>query len=315
MKKIVRVAVGVIQNSNGEIFIAKRADDAHQGGLWEFPGGKIESGETTFDALHRELFEELDIQISSARPLILIQHGYSDKSVLLDVWLVKEFSGTPFGKEGQPTQWVPRDKLKDFSFPAANVPILSAIRLPEKLLITPEFEIQQTNAFLEKLRKAVRSYDIQHVIFRAKQLSDEEYVQLVPQILDITSSNGGKLILNCAESIWRVFSENAGWHLTANRLAALDTLPISNQPISASCHSSVELKKAEDLGCEFALLSPVVATNSHPDADSLGWEKFSTLVKLAKLPVYALGGMTLADIEQAHQFGAQGIAAISAFLE
>lgn len=127
--KRVHVAVGVIFNSQGQILIARRHDDAHQGGLWEFPGGKVESDESVCDALARELYEELgiNIQTSSCKPLIEIRHDYSDKVVLLDVWTVFEFDGEASGKEGQPLRWVDRSQLSDYDFPAANIAIIDAI--------------------------------------------------------------------------------------------------------------------------------------------------------------------------------------------
>ena len=127
--KQVHVAVGVIFNSQGQILIARRHDDAHQGGLWEFPGGKVESDESVCDALARELYEELgiNIQTSSCKPLIEIRHDYSDKVVLLDVWAVSEFDGEASGKEVQPLRWVDRSQLSDYDFPAANIAIIDAL--------------------------------------------------------------------------------------------------------------------------------------------------------------------------------------------
>ncbi|POP53560.1 8-oxo-dGTP diphosphatase MutT [Zhongshania marina] len=129
VNKRVHVAVGVIFNSQGQILIARRHDDAHQGGLWEFPGGKVESDESVCDALARELHEELgiSIQASSCKPLIEIRHDYSDKVVLLDVWTVSEFDGEASGKEGQPLRWVDRCQLSDYDFPAANIAIIGAL--------------------------------------------------------------------------------------------------------------------------------------------------------------------------------------------
>ncbi len=123
----VHVAVGVISDGRGSILVAKRAADAHQGGLWEFPGGKVEPGETVQVALRRELAEELAIDITACEPLIAIQHDYSDKAVLLDVWWVSGFIGVPRGSEGQPISWTPIAKLRDLTFPVANQPIIAAI--------------------------------------------------------------------------------------------------------------------------------------------------------------------------------------------
>lgn len=127
-KKIVHVAVGVIVAGDGQILIALRSEQSHQGGLWEFPGGKVETGETVEQALDRELSEELGIRVTAASPLIIIEHDYADKSVCLDVWWVDKFSGLPEGKEGQPIKWVSKQALSEHAFPQANQAIVAAIQ-------------------------------------------------------------------------------------------------------------------------------------------------------------------------------------------
>jgi 8-oxo-dGTP diphosphatase len=122
----VHVAVGVILNPRGEILISKRHSDSHQGGLWEFPGGKVEAGEAVEVALHRELREELGVEILNWRALLEVRHDYPDKKVLLDVWLIENFSGEPIGREGQPLHWCAPEALLDFQFPAANKAIVEA---------------------------------------------------------------------------------------------------------------------------------------------------------------------------------------------
>ncbi len=127
----VHVAVGVIRNSAGEILISKRHLESHQGGLWEFPGGKVEAGESVIEALQRELLEELGIRFADAQPLLEIEHDYSDKAVCLDVWLVDAFSGRAEGREGQPLAWVKPSRLQTYEFPAANHPIIAACQALE----------------------------------------------------------------------------------------------------------------------------------------------------------------------------------------
>jgi len=124
---VVHVAVGVVIDPQQRILITRRADDAHQGGLWEFPGGKVEEGESLEVALRRELLEELGISIGAISPLVEIHHDYGDKRVFLDVHLVRDFDGTAQGLEGQPLRWVPVDELAGYEFPAANVPIVEAV--------------------------------------------------------------------------------------------------------------------------------------------------------------------------------------------
>lgn len=128
--KRVHVAVGVLRDALGRVLIARRLEHTHQGGLWEFPGGKVEPGETVLQALVRELLEELGVEVQAARPLVEVRHDYPEKSVLLDVWEVTLFQGQAYGREGQPLRWVEIAELADYAFPVANQPILTALRQP-----------------------------------------------------------------------------------------------------------------------------------------------------------------------------------------
>lgn len=126
--KVVHVAAGVIIDGDGKILIAKRPEHVHQGGLWEFPGGKVDEGETVEQALRRELFEELGITLTGYQPLLEIRHDYPNKSVLLDVWLVTGFSGLAHGKEEQKIAWVTKSELSQYAFPQANIAIIEAVQ-------------------------------------------------------------------------------------------------------------------------------------------------------------------------------------------
>ena len=134
----IRVVAGVIRDSGNRVLISLRPAELDQGGLWEFPGGKLKRGETALAGLRRELFEELGISLLRARPLIRFDYDYPHKSIEFDVWEVGEWSGEPRGCEGQRIQWVDADSLEDFEFPAANTTILNAARLPRLQLVTPE---------------------------------------------------------------------------------------------------------------------------------------------------------------------------------
>lgn len=124
---LVHVAVGVILDADRNILITRRAPDAHQGDLWEFPGGKVEAGESLTQALARELHEELGIVVGRTSALLEVRHDYGDKSVLLDVHVVWEFSGEARALEDQPMAWVAPAELGGYSFPAANMPIVAAV--------------------------------------------------------------------------------------------------------------------------------------------------------------------------------------------
>ena len=127
MKQIL-VAAAAILNPQGQLLIAKRPEDKHQGGLWEFPGGKVEADESVETALKRELLEEIGIEVQQCEPLVRIEHDYSDKSVVLDVWVVSSFSGKAKGLEGQPIEWINPVDMDAYPFPEANLPIIAALK-------------------------------------------------------------------------------------------------------------------------------------------------------------------------------------------
>lgn len=123
----VTVAVGIVQDPQGRVLVSRRALGAHQGGLWEFPGGKVESGEPVEAALARELMEELGVQVLASKALMVVEHDYGDKQVCLDVRRVTQWRGEATGLEGQPLAWQMPETLLGWAFPAANAPILQRL--------------------------------------------------------------------------------------------------------------------------------------------------------------------------------------------
>jgi 8-oxo-dGTP diphosphatase len=307
-RTLIHVAAAVILDRDRRILLARRPDDKHQGGLWEFPGGKVEAGEAVRDALDRELHEELGIHVRSARPLIQIPHHYADKSVLLDVFVVDQFDGEAHGREGQPVRWVSPDELPGYRFPAANQPILAAARLPARMLITGEAaDVSEYIALTERaLSKGIR-----WVMLRAPALSESKFCDLYRQLLPLCDAAGATLAVNCELALANSLGARA-LHLNRHRLACLDERgAFEGEWLSASCHDDVELARAAALGLDFVTLSPVAPTRSHPEAVPLGWQGFARLCGEATLPVYALGGLGESDLGAAWAHGAQGVAAIS----
>ena len=344
----IHVIAAVIRDAQNRILIAKRPDHAHQGGLWEFPGGKVEEGETRRDGLGRELLEELGVTVTQARPLLDIRHDYPDKSVRLDVWLVTGFEGEAHGAEGQPVRWVSAAELDDYAFPAANAPIVRAAQLPERYLITPDVADEaELFAGLERAREA----GIRLVQLRQTGMNEVSYQAVAQRVLERFGGDFLWMMKGDVPPEW----PGAGWHLTSRQLREMwnrhtqvqaagtlgpgagllqKELAADSQPgaapsprwhpqdsckpdplpprslLAASCHNAEELKMATDLGVDFVTLSPINPTASHPDAQPLGWERAGELIDSVTMPVYLLGGLSAEDLPEAFEAGAQGVAGI-----
>ena len=309
------VAVAVIDNGKGEVLLAKRPQHLHQGGLWEFPGGKLESTESAQTALQRELGEELGIELLQAHPLIRIPHSYPDRKVLLDVWHVTHWHGEPEGREGQQLRWVSKGRLHDYSFPQANRPIVKAAQLPACYLISPEpgGEAEWPD-FLQQLRHALQG-GVTMMQLRAPALERESYLQLAREVSGCCKEFGVELLLNGGVSLLDE-CEADGIHLNSRRMMALRQRCVAEEKLlAASCHNFEELQQAQRIDVDFALLSPVKATASHPGAEAMGWDGFHYQSERCSIPLYALGGMSPHDLDDAWDNGAQGIAAIRSLWE
>jgi 8-oxo-dGTP diphosphatase len=303
------VVAAAIVNAQGRVLIAQRPDHVHQGGRWEFPGGKVEAGESADQALRRELFEELGIRVQSHEPLIQVRYRYPDKAVLLDVSRVTRFSGDCRSCEGQPLAWVVPKELRRFRFPDANLPIVNALLLPDRYLITPD-PGQDEAQFLVQLRAALQT-GIQLVQLRAPDHDVQRYRPLAEAAIALCRMHGARLLVN-AEPEWATKFGAEGVHLNSARLRSTPTrpLPTDEYLVAASCHDADEIAHAAEIGADFVVLSPVKPVPSHPNAKPLGWRRFQALCIDAAMPVYALGGMRTDDLTQAKRHGGQGIAAI-----
>ena len=304
------VAVGVVTDAASRILICRRDVQRHQGGLWEFPGGKVEAGETVRAALERELAEEVGIRPERAWPLIRVPYRYPDQAVLLDVWRVTRFTGAAHGREGQICQWVTRQALADFRFPAANRSIVEAASLPSRYLITPP--IADPDHLLSGVNRALR-LGCRLVQLRPGALSDVDLEALARSLLAPIHAAGGRLLISRRLDIARRVGAD-GVHLSAGQIRALGARPLlPGWLLAASCHNPVELAHACACGVDFAVLSPVCATPSHPGRAPLGWQRFAEWIRDVPIPVYALGGMGPADLERAWRARAQGVAGIRGF--
>jgi 8-oxo-dGTP diphosphatase len=307
----IHVAVGVLLNAAGQVLISRRHPDSHQGGLWEFPGGKVEAGEDVQSALKREFKEELGVIPLACSPFQKITHHYADKSVLLDVWSISSSEGEPAGLEGQAVEWRSVSALQARDFPAANARIIKCLSLPREIAITPDVK---TSEVLQSLLEQLIAKGLKVIQIRQTHLTGEQYLDWFQRASSSCHGKGVALLLNQDLALFGG-SGAAGFHANARRLLQLQQRPVAEELLfSASCHSLDELRKAEALGADFVSLSPVGSTAKYAAGDQLGWDKFQRLASSVNLPVYALGGMGSTDRDQVLRHNGFGIAGIRTFL-
>ncbi|MCB5186245.1 Nudix family hydrolase [Methylobacillus gramineus] len=302
--KVVDAAVAVLQRDDGQVLLAERPAGKPWAGWWEFPGGKIEVGETPLHALKRELQEELGIEVTQAYPWLTRSFEYPDRHVRLHFFMVREWRNEPQGCEGQSLSWQSPAGLSVGPMLPANEPILAALNLPSVYAITN----------LQALGEARFFVGLQHALdnglgliqVREKHLDQGALEQFVSQVLEKCASYQARILLNGSVDMAKQLGTH-GVHLASERLWALEAKP-AGLLCAASCHQQKDLEKAGQLELDFAVLSPVQNTLSHPGAAILGWEGFAHEVSGNSLPVYALGGMQLSDLEQAWSHGAHGLA-------
>ncbi len=312
MSEILHVAVGIIMGADGRILIARRPMNVHQGGLWEFPGGKLEPGETVLAALHRELKEELGIVIDPSHcfPFRKIAHHYGDRDVLLDIWRVNRFLGEACGLEDQPLAWCFPAQLNPNKFPAANREIIRLLQLPPLLAITAE--CGNRDGFRQVIA-GLLDRGIRLIQFRQPELPQIDARHWIDDALQLCQQVGARLMLNTSLELF-ANSPAHGLHVSASSLMNLPRRPVpSDLLFSAFCHNPEELSRAEQLGVDFALVASAKPTVSRPGAEIPDWERFRGLISQHSVPVYAQGGLTESDLAHARSAGAHGIAAISAF--
>jgi len=312
--KIVEVSAAVLQRPDGSFLLAQRPADKIWAGYWEFPGGKIEPGETPYHALVRELREELGITVITAYPWITRIFTYPHAMVRLHFFRVTEWRGELHPHEGQEFAWQPslsptlsrkreREQIGVSPILPANAPILRALELPDLYAISNVQELG-VEEFLQRLEAALQN-GLRLLQLREKHLSRDELRELARRVTALAHEHGARVLLNGDVALAQEVGAD-GVQLTAAQLAGLHERPAVDW-CAASCHNEEELRRAEALGCDFALLSPVLPTLSHPGAPHLGWDNFAASAAGSSIPVYALGGLTRDDMQTAWRHGAHGI--------
>jgi 8-oxo-dGTP diphosphatase len=292
------VAAAVIQRPDGRFLLAQRPAGKVYAGYWEFPGGKIEAGEPAERALARELHEELGIDVRTAYPWITREYVYPHGHVRLNFFRVLQWDGEPHPREDQAIAWQALEGPMAAPMLPANAPVLASLALPHEYAIT-DAESLGTAEMLARLERRL-AQGLRLVQVREPALEAALRARFTEQVIGMAHRYGAKVLTKAPTA------GADGVHCTATELSGL-SVRAPRGLAAASCHTRDELERAMALGMDFAVLGPVIEKR---DAQPLGWERFAALVRGASIPVYAIGGLTPADMARAWRAGAHGLAMI-----
>jgi len=301
---LTRVAAAIIVHPDGRVLLAQRPPGKAYAGYWEFPGGKLEPGESAAHALARELAEELGIEVTRAVPWLVQEFVYPHAHVELNFFRVFGWNGEPVGHDGQAFAWQTPGAFDVAPLLPANTRVLAALMLPPVYGVTCAEDIGE-DAFLARANRALAS-GMRLVQLREKNWPAERRDAFAQRLLALAASLGARVLLNGTTDDARRMGF-AGVHWSAAALAAARDRP-RDLLVAASCHTRDELARAGELDVDFALVGPVAATPTHPDATPLGWNGFAATLAGTRVPVYAIGGLTPSDLDAAIDHGAHGVA-------
>lgn len=305
---MIAVAVGVLVRADGAVLFGQRRAGTPYAGWWEFPGGKVEPGESIEQALARELQEELGITVRRSDPWIVREHRYTHAHVALTFRRVVDWQGTPRAREGQALSWCRPDHLDLAPLLPAAIRPLASLRLPSVLGISCAAQIGEA-VFLQRLQQAL-AHGLRLIQLREPEMADEPFDRLWRQTRSLCRAAGARLVVNSRHGLARARAAG-GVHLRSidlHRCTQRPSMPL----VGASCHDARDLEQAARLDVDYVVLGPVLPTPTHPEAAGLGWPRFKELVAQTPVPVYALGGLTDADHDQARRCGAHGLAMLRA---
>ena len=295
---MVEVAAAVIERADGSFLLAQRPAGKVYAGWWEFPGGKVEAGEPAAAALARELREEIGIEVVKAYPWVSRVHVYEHAVVMLHFYRVVEWRGEPHSREGQALAWQRMGEPVLEPMLPANGPVLASLALPLEYAITDaeSLGLEGMLAYAElRLQQGLRMIQVRDKGFAERDL-------LISELKEKAARHGARLLVNSGPAV-------DGIHYTSAQLMTLRSRP-PELLCGASCHTVQELGHAMAIGLDFAVLGPVRETATHPGAKTLGWEGFARIASNASIPVYAIGGLTREDLDNARAAGAHGLAMI-----
>ncbi len=307
-RKRVEVAAGVLLRADGRYLLGQRGPDTVYAGYWEFPGGKVEAGESPAQALCRELDEELGIRVRHLRPWLRREHLYEHAQVRLHFFEVSAWEGELADHVHSALRWVAPEEPACEPMLPANGPILKALRLPRTMGITRAAAVGVARQLAE-LDVALAA-GLRLVQVREHALAAAERSAFAAEVVHRARRFGAIVLINGDIELARAVRAD-GVHLPAPHLARLAVRP--ELPwVGAACHTRSELERAAELGLDYAVFGPVRETPTHPGTPGIGIDAFTRAIAGLSLPVFALGGVGPEDMERVRDAGAHGIAAIRA---
>lgn len=300
----VKVAAGVIQRADGHVLLAQRPPGKAYEGYWEFPGGKLEPGESAEAALARELHEELGITVRDASPWLVQEFVYPHAHVELDFFRVRQWEGEFVGHDGQAFTWQDPSAIDVAPLLPANARVMAALRLPPVYAITCAEDCGEA-VFLGRAERALAA-GVRLVQVRERTWDEPRRRAFAARMVVLAARFGARVFWNGSAGDARTLG-CAGVHWTAAALGAATSRP-HDLLVAAACHTRADVLRAAQLDVDFAVLAPVLATPTHPGAIALGWEGFANAARGSRVPVYALGGLAREDIDAAIRRGAHGVA-------
>ena len=307
--RFTEVAAAVIERPDGTFLLAQRPAGKPYPGYWEFPGGKIEAGEDARAALARELREELGIELREATPWITRVYAYTHATVRLHFFKVTAWDGEPQRLEDQDITWQRVDAPDVEPMLPANAPVLAALALPAVMIVSNAAGMG-IEAWIRKLAELAIDEKVL-VQVREKTLNAQQVQHVLSRALVRSEPFGSRIVVN---SDCGAYPQCDGVHLTSQALMQSASRP-AGALVGASCHDAHELDHAEKIGVDYAVVGAVKATASHPGVAPMGWDGFAALARDRPMPIYAIGGLTRADLGEARRRGAHGVALLRGAFE
>jgi len=307
------VVAGIIEDARGNILLGQRSAHKAEPLKWEFPGGKVNPGETLIQALARELREELAADFEVQKRFATVCWRHAPRPLNLHAFHCRTNDPLTYSNAHSQLAWFPPDRLVKADVPAPDRPLVARLALPATYFITPAPH-SSAQRYVDNIGRSLDRHAPGAVLVRLPGIADADLILLASRLLKRIRAHGNVLALLHDQPLLSAKLGFDGVHLSSRRLMSVQARPTAlDHWLFASCHNAVEIQKAQLFGVDAAVYGPVRSTTSHPGRDGIGWLALAKQAQATWMPLYALGGVGPSDLALARTHGAHGIAGISAF--